>query len=156
MRRTVLWLAAAGCAEPLAASVPPQDLSPENPASMSLRAELFVDDVAASVDFYTGVLGFTLDAGDDTYAGVRAGAVVFGLTATSVLSSDHYFRPEIADSRRGLGTEIVLEVDDVENFYGAVVQAGWPRVSELEARPWGATDFRLADPDGYYLRITSR
>jgi len=24
----------------------------------------------------------------------------------------------------------------------------------LELRPWSLHDFRLADPDGYYLRIT--
>ena len=22
-------------------------------------------------------------------------------------------------------------------------------------RPWGQTDFRLIDPDGYYIRVTS-
>jgi hypothetical protein len=26
---------------------------------------------------------------------------------------------------------------------------------ELTSRPWGLTDFRLADPDGYYIRVTS-
>ncbi|WP_366663858.1 hypothetical protein [Geobacillus subterraneus] len=27
--------------------------------------------------------------------------------------------------------------------------------SELKQQEWGMTDFRLTDPDGYYLRITS-
>ncbi len=29
-------------------------------------------------------------------------------------------------------------------------------IEPLLVRPWGLTDFRVADPDGYYLRITSR
>ena len=31
----------------------------------------------------------------------------------------------------------------------------WAAISEeLRLQPWGLHDFRLADPDGYYLRIT--
>jgi hypothetical protein len=28
-------------------------------------------------------------------------------------------------------------------------------VREIVARPWGATDFRIADPDGYFVRFTT-
>jgi hypothetical protein len=27
---------------------------------------------------------------------------------------------------------------------------------DLQPRPWGLEDFRLVDPDGYYLRVTFR
>ena len=30
------------------------------------------------------------------------------------------------------------------------------RCEDLQDRPWGLTDFRILDPAGYYLRITSR
>jgi uncharacterized glyoxalase superfamily protein PhnB len=37
-----------------------------------------------------------------------------------------------------------------------VAAAGWPLEEDLQGRPWGLTDFRILDPAGYYLRITSR
>jgi len=36
-----------------------------------------------------------------------------------------------------------------------VVDSGWPLAEDLQQRPWGLIDFRLHDPDGYYLRITT-
>ena len=55
---------------------------------------------------------------------------------------------------RGAGVEIVLEVDDVAAALARVEAAGHPVEEPLRARPWGRTDIRLLDPDGYYLRIT--
>ena len=54
------------------------------------------------------------------------------------------------------GVELVLEVDDVGAERDRVVAAGWPLGEDLQARPWGLTDFRILDPAGYYLRITDR
>ncbi|MBE2225487.1 MAG: hypothetical protein IAF02_28385 [Anaerolineae bacterium] len=34
--------------------------------------------------------------------------------------------------------------------------ANWPLSGELQHQPWGLTDFRMLDPDGYYWRITTR
>jgi uncharacterized glyoxalase superfamily protein PhnB len=50
--------------------------------------------------------------------------------------------------------EIVLEVPDVDAALEAVERAGCSVVEPLRDRPWGLRDFRLVDPDGYYLRIT--
>jgi uncharacterized glyoxalase superfamily protein PhnB len=50
----------------------------------------------------------------------------------------------------------VLEVDDVAAERDRVVAAGWPLEEDLANRPWGLTHFRIIDPDGYYLRVTSR
>jgi predicted ester cyclase len=58
--------------------------------------------------------------------------------------------------RRGLGVEIVIEVDDVERCQERVAASGHPILEPLQDRPWGLRDFRISDPDGYYLRITSR
>jgi uncharacterized glyoxalase superfamily protein PhnB len=52
--------------------------------------------------------------------------------------------------------EIVLEVDDVVGWRDRVLASGYPILEPLQERPWGLTDFRIADPDGYYLRLTSR
>jgi lactoylglutathione lyase len=48
--------------------------------------------------------------------------------------------------------EIVLDVPDAA--LEAVERAGHELVEPLSDRPWGLRDFRVTDPDGYYLRIT--
>ena len=56
---------------------------------------------------------------------------------------------------RGAGVEIVLEVDDLDAVYESCAAAGV--VAEgLTDRPWGLRDFRFTDPDGYYVRVTTR
>ena len=67
-----------------------------------------------------------------------------------------YFGRDIATLRRGLGVEIVIEVDDVEGWCERVAASGHPILKPLQERPWGLRDFRISDPDGYYLRVTSR
>lgn len=124
---------------------------------MTLRLELFVASVDKSADFYTGVLGFERLNGQPSHVPVRSGSVVIGLGPASGLPKNHFFNPQLQEARPGLGTEIVLEVDDIQGFFKKVKATGYERIlSPLRKRPWGATDFRLADPDGYYLRITSR
>ena len=126
------------------------------PQETNLRLELFVDNIEESIEFYTAVLGFEKLAGGPTYVPVKNGATVFGLGLTKSLSKSHYFNPQLQDQRRGLGAEIVLEVEDVSQYFERVKNSGHPILSPLVRRPWGQTDFRLADPDGYYLRITSK
>ncbi len=52
----------------------------------------------------------------------------------------------------------MVEVDDVAAAFTRALDAAMSqggRVESLTARPWGQTDFRLIDPDGYYVRVTS-
>ena len=55
---------------------------------------------------------------------------------------------------RGAGVEIVLEIPDVDAAAEAAVEAGYRLAEPVRERPWGLRDFRVVDPDGYYLRIT--
>jgi len=54
-----------------------------------------------------------------------------------------------------MGVEIILVVEDVEQVYQRIRERNIAVESELKEQPWGMTDFRVTDPDGYYLRITS-
>ena len=127
-------------------------------SEMELRLELFVEDMDAAIDFYTRVVGFELVRNEpDNYASLRNGNVILGLGPVSKLPAQGgYFTRDIADQRRGLGVEIVLEVDDVDAWHRRVLASGRPVFEPLQERPWGLRDFRIVDPDGYYLRITSR
>ena len=50
----------------------------------------------------------------------------------------------------------MLVVDDVQAERDRLVAAGVELAEDLTDRPWGLTDVRVHDPDGYYLRITDR
>ncbi|MGA5305628.1 VOC family protein [Nucisporomicrobium flavum] len=126
---------------------------------MRLRMELFVDDLDASIAFYTRTLGFEVIRRGDDYVSLRRGSVVLGLGPVAKLparGSGPGFTRERLAADRGAGVEIVLEVDQLSQVtalhehcadQGVVVEA-------LQLRPWGLHDFRVADPDGYYVRIT--
>lgn len=120
---------------------------------MTLRIELFPDDLDAFVDFYTRALGFTLaeDRRESAspYAAVVQGTVRIG-AVPAWEQTDRTVRAVPA------GVEIVLEVEDVTAAHRRVLDAGYPVAQGLEKRPWGLTDFRVHDPAGYYLRVTGR
>jgi predicted enzyme related to lactoylglutathione lyase len=121
-----------------------------------LRIELFVADVARSAAFYERVLGFVREQDGGDYVALRRGDARIGIGALSDLAAHHHLRRPHGDAPNGLGVEIVIEVDDVDAAFGAVSSSGQPVLSPLRERPWGLRDFRIVDPDGYYLRITSR
>ena len=124
---------------------------------MTLRLELFVTDMEAAIEFYTTVLGFAPVRREPGYASLRRGGVLLGLGPISKLPEEGgYFTRGISGLPRGFGVEIVLETGNVEALYESVVASGYPVLEPLQERPWGLTDFRLADPEGYYLRLTSR
>ena len=131
----------------------------ERPAAsgMGLRLELFVEDMGESVSFYRRVLGFEVvreEPGD--YASLRSGDVMLGIGPVAMLpETGGYFTRSIASQRRGLGVEIVMEVDDLSAAHRRVLDSGHPVFEPPQQRPWGLWDFRIVDPDGYYLRFTS-
>ena len=122
----------------------------------TLRLELFVVDLPASLDFYRRVLGFEPGLRQTGgYTPLAKGSVRIALNPRSDLADDHPLRMA-AGERPGLGVEIVLEVEDIVAMHQRVVSQSWPLSGELSRQPWGLTDFRVADPDGYYWRVTSR
>jgi lactoylglutathione lyase len=120
---------------------------------MTLRFEIFPDDLDATVDFYMRVLGFRLTADRrdqrDEYVSLQRGSVRIGAARR--------VGPDVRAARLPpAGVELVLEVDDVVAERDRVTAAGWPLLEDLQDRPWGLKDFRILDPAGYYLRITDR
>ncbi|WP_156291880.1 VOC family protein [Oceanobacillus salinisoli] len=122
---------------------------------MELRMELFVKDIEKSMEFYSNVLGFSLPKDTNkSYISVRNDEVVIGLGEMKNLPESHPLKAP--DGQQiGLGVEIVLEVEDVKAVYNKVLAKEYPIQARLTRRPWGLKDFRIMDPDGYYLRITS-
>jgi predicted enzyme related to lactoylglutathione lyase len=125
---------------------------------MNLRLELFTTDMEKSVNFYTEVLGFTMESEKINmfYQPVKKGNVIIGIGPINKLSKNHHFNPNLKNTQKGYGAEIVLEVDDLSEVYEQVKSSGYPIHGDLAMQSWGLEDFRLVDPDGYYLRITSK
>jgi lactoylglutathione lyase len=126
---------------------------------MRLRLELFVADMRASMAFYTETLGFHVAHADPDYVSVRNGSVVLGLGPVAKLPDSGGgpgFTRQRLRADKGAGVEIVLELDDRDEVTALYrrCQARGVVVDALREQPWGLHDFRLADPDGYYLRVT--
>jgi lactoylglutathione lyase len=121
---------------------------------MTLRFEIFPDDLDVIADFYQRVLGFSLitdqRGAQAAYVSLQRGTVRVGAAARREIPDAHAAR------RPPAGVELVLEVDDVAGERDRVLAAGWPLEEDLRERPWGLADFRILDPAGYYLRITGR
>jgi predicted enzyme related to lactoylglutathione lyase len=119
---------------------------------MTLRIELFPADLDVFFDFYTRVLRFEVERDERTvpwpYVSVQRDSVHIG--AVRAWEEVHVGRLP------PFGTEIVLEVDDVQLERDAIVAEGGELLEDLVDRPWGLRDFRLLDPDGHLLRYTSR
>jgi catechol 2,3-dioxygenase-like lactoylglutathione lyase family enzyme len=121
--------------------------------------ELFVEDLDVSVAFYSGVLGFRVDQRSDDYVSMRRGTVVLGLGPVAKLpergAGPGFTRQRLATGK-GAGVEIVLELDDAEQVAALHEHCRGRQavVEPLQPRPWGLEDFRIVDPDGYYLRVT--
>ncbi len=118
----------------------------------TLAASLTVKDVAASLAWYRDVLGFTVartfDRGGPMFAAsLRAGGVAILLTQDD--GAKGYDRVK--------GDGISLQLTTAQNIdeLAARVKA---RGGTLDAEPvdgWGARVFRLRDPDGFKLVISS-
>ncbi|HET9871869.1 MAG TPA: VOC family protein [Propionibacteriaceae bacterium] len=122
---------------------------------MTMRVEIFPsDDLGSTIRFYVEVLGFVLvrdeSATEAPYVALERGEVKIGAAARC----RHH--PDLDHRRPPTGVELVLEVDDLDSELDRVRSRGWPIEEELTRRPWGLRDFRLLDPNGYYLRITER
>lgn len=122
----------------------------------AFRLELFVDDLPASIIFYSRVLGFSMgEQQPDGYTPMTRGDVTVSLNLRANLPDDHPIQANPGE-RLGRGIELVLEVQGIAAVLAQVRSTGWPLSSPLQEQPWGLSDFRVLDPDGYYWRITTR
>lgn len=121
---------------------------------MNLRIEVFAADVERSGEFYRRVLEFEELSRQESDGKAQYLWMGRGSARIGIATADEVVDPAIR--RVPGGTEIVLEVDDIDAEFARVRATGWPLEAGLRSQPWGLRDFRLHDPDGYYLRPTSR
>ena len=122
-------------------------------AATSLGASLTVASVARSRDWYRDVLGFTVDREFERDGNLFAASMRAG-TARILLSQDNGAKGE--DRAKGAGFSLQFTTtQDVDTVANRAKNAG----ATLDTEPtdaWGARVFRLRDPDGFRLVISSQ
>jgi catechol 2,3-dioxygenase-like lactoylglutathione lyase family enzyme len=110
-------------------------------------------DIDASLQFYTGGLGFDIEDHKDEngvvqYVSIKAGAAEIGI------SRDDFAKG--ADRVKGTGVRMwVTTEQDLDLLAERVKAAGYVLDSEPAPLPWGPRAFTLSDPDGIKLTISS-
>ena len=101
-------------------------------------ASIFVAKYDATVDFYVGKLGFTVEERSERSSMLRAGD--FRLLV-------HVGGPPAAPP--DLAMHLHLAVDDVDAYHRQLVEGGLDVPEAPEDRPWGLRTFHVKDPNGY-------
>ena len=118
----------------------------------TLSASLTVNDVQASLAWYRDVLGFSVERefvrdGALRIVSIRAGNVRF------LLGQDDGTKG--VDRVKGVGFSLQLTTgQDIDAIASRVKEMGGALASEPEDA-WGARVFRVRDPDGFLLVISS-
>ena len=119
----------------------------------ALSASLTVSDLATSLAWYRDVLGFTVDREYEREGVLRA--VRLKAEAVQILIGQD-------DGAKGLnrvkGEGFSLQIttaQNVDEIAKRIKERGGTLASEPADMPWGARVFRLHDPDGFKLVISS-
>ena len=113
--------------------------------------EIYVADIAASERFYVDILGLTITRRLEDFLVFESGPVKMHICSNEYI-------PEcisLENAKIGAGVEFCFEVDNIEDFHRQFQSTGYPIYQKLQIQDWGKTDFRVMDPDGAYIRISS-
>jgi uncharacterized glyoxalase superfamily protein PhnB len=127
------------------------------PTFSSVTPNLIVNDVAASTEFYTAVLGFTIkqtvpDQAPFVFVWLERDGVPVFLNARHAAAEDY---PGAATRPAGGTATLFFVVTDVDGLHAAVA----PRttiVMPLKTQFYGMREFAVTDPDGHILTFAER
>ena len=117
---------------------------------------VYVDNVAAAIDFYGRAFGLTKRFVDVTgrYGELDTGATVLAFAANELageLLKGGYHRVDPKD--KPLGMEIALVTDDVPGAVEKAVREGAVLIAEPKAKPWGQMVAYVRAPEGTLVEI---
>jgi len=114
---------------------------------------LYVDNVAATLDFYKNAFGFETrmlhEAGD--YGELDTGDTVLAFSSLQLMR-DLGKNPAKA-SPAAPAFEIAIETTDVNAGLQQAIKAGAQLVQEAQEQPWGQTISYVSDPNGFLIEI---
>ena len=126
---------------------------PETLRGRSLMASLTVNDLQKSLAWYRDVVGFIVEQQYEFEGQVRAVRLKAGVV-NLLINQDNGAKGW--DRKKGEGISLNLTTaQDVDAVAGRIKARGGTLESEPADMPWGARVFRVKDPDGFILAISS-
>ncbi len=121
------------------------------PVITAAEPQLFVADIKASCDFFTGKLGFTVafSHGEPPfYAQVKRDGARLNLRCVARPAID----PALRDGEELLSAALtVATTEEIKALFLEFQAAGVAFFQTLKRQPWGARNFIVMDPDGNLL-----
>lgn len=137
-------------------SVPEQARKRADPPSFrarSLSVSLTVNDLQRSLTWYRDVVGFTVDLMHERDGRLNAVSLKAGDVRLRIAQDDG---AKGMNRTKGVGLSLHLStVQNVDDIAKRIKERGGTLESEPADMPWGARVFRLRDPDGFLLAISS-
>ncbi len=128
---------------------------PETLRLTSFRPSLTVNNLARSLAFYTGALGFVV--GEQWKDGdVVLGAMLKAGACELAISQDDWKLGR--DRKKGAGVRIWCDTaQDIDAIAARLKAAGHPLTEEPEDHPaWGMRSLSFDDPDGFHFSIARK
>jgi hypothetical protein len=117
--------------------------------------ELYVEEPAYYVRIFRDALGFDVVRDEGDFVELRSPRGMVLLNALPDPDPGHPFEHYRSVARRGVGVEIGIVTDRIEESWAAAKRIEGCVVSDVVAQEWGMTDYRILTPHGYYLRVTT-
>jgi lactoylglutathione lyase len=116
---------------------------------------LYVDDVAATLDFYERAFALTRsflhESGD--YGELSTGETKLAFSSVSLMKQ--LGKAPGRPVPEAPVFEIAFETDDVGAAFERAIAAGAKPMQEVRDEPWGQTTSYVSDPNGYLVEICS-
>ena len=126
---------------------------PESLRATALAASLTVKDLETSLRWYRDALGFTVDQTHERGGKAFAVSLKAGVVRILLNQDDG---AKGSDRVKGAGFSLQITTgQNVDDIATRIRTAGGTLDSEPTDMPWGSRAFRLRDPDGFRLVISS-
>lgn len=126
---------------------------PESFRGRALSASLTATDLAKSLAWWRDVVGFTVQEEHERDGEVVAVSLVGG-GVRLILGQDDGAKGW--DRKKGEGMSLyVTTAQDIDELAAGIKERGGTLDEEPSDMPWGARIFRLSDPDGFRLTIST-
>ena len=130
-----------------------QHAESESLSGRALAASLTVKDLQKSLAWYQDVVGFTVDQKHEREGKLMAVSLKAGDVRLLIGQDDG---AKGWDRVKGEGFSLRITTDqNVDEIANRIKERGGTLASEPADMPWGARVFRLQDPDGFKLAISS-
>lgn len=126
---------------------------PESFRARTLSVSLTVRDLQKSLEWYHDVVGFAVDRKYEREGKLYAVALRAG-EVRLLIGQDDELRGQHAVKGEGFSLQITTD-QNVDEIANRIKAHGGTVASEPADMPWGARVFRLLDPDGFKLAISS-